>query len=115
QRRGVDDHAGQCQQHDRPERPGVTQQALVDGPDRVFAGFPGSQGQAPVAGVLVVAMERRVKPSWPSTSIAVTTDWWVEAASARKVTGRSWSSPATLSMARRSVSASCPITSLPPT
>src|SRR5690606_3938587 len=55
------------------------------------------------SGGVTVAMLALTKPSWPATSIAVTTAWCVAFASARIYTGTFRSSPSTRSIAARKV------------
>jgi biopolymer transport protein ExbB len=73
------------------------------GDPRMLAGGI-SEALVCTAAGLTVAMLMRTNPSLPSTSMAVTTDWCVERASARTVTGLLRSAPATSRMAARKVS-----------
>src|SRR6185312_3290166 len=113
--RGVDraaqDAEGECSlvRLQIPEQPPIGDQHAhrLAGPAAGPVG-PGAchvvQG-APAPSSLMVAMFSRTKPSWPSTSIAVTTDCWVARPSARMVTVMLRLLPACLSSAERRVSA----------
>ena len=91
---GIQHHAEHAEQIHAADTAGVAQQPPVDAARllrrlRALAATAGRsvvQGDA-APGSLTVATFICVKPSRPSTSIAVTTDWWLARPSARIVTG----------------------------
>src|SRR6185437_2448137 len=103
---------GHHRQDGDDHHPAVRAQQSQQAPIRRCVGSGVTHGDG-AAGA--VAIDRCVKPSRPTASIAVTTAWCGVIASARSSTGRSWSLPATAWMARDSVDSSSPRTRLLPT
>src|SRR5690606_36059018 len=94
-RGGLEQHADARNDQQRTVRAGETEQPPIDLPRG--GGF--THGTAPLPSpVGAVALMTRLNPSWPSASYTVTTAWYGVRASARSITGRSRSLPATSAM-----------------